>query len=224
MLCVAAETMFSTLLGAYEENYKDLAYLREGCPYGRPIEAFDYQGACTHSAFREDLKLLNGKPVSAFRGNKDILKMLSGEKPTEGNGDDPKYTVGYWRSGLKEYSTYHLQPVGKKRAYDFTMSKYSENDRILDIDSMLGIERDEPVLSKIPQRTTSTVIPEGPERRTTMATRRTTEAAKAKHREAVREWSNRPEVKDKRKAKYWEKKNTSTEEEKEKVWFYRGGL
>lgn len=67
------------------------------------------------------IKLLNGKRLSDFRGNKDVLKLLGGDKPTalEGNGDEPKYTVAYWRKGLKEYSTYHLQAVGKKRTYDY---------------------------------------------------------------------------------------------------------
>lgn len=49
---------------------------------------------------------------------------------------------------MMEYSTYYLQPAGIKRSYDHTMDKYLEKDTILDIDAMLGIERDEPVLSK----------------------------------------------------------------------------
>lgn len=49
---------------------------------------------------------------------------------------------------MMEYSTYYLQPAGMKRSYDHTMDKYLEKDAILDIDAILGIERDEPVLSK----------------------------------------------------------------------------
>lgn len=227
MLCIAAETMYSTLLGAYEErNYPDLIYLREGCPYGRPIDVFDYNGACTHSAFREVIWLLNGQRPSDVKGNKDVLKLLGGDKPTalEDNGDDPSYTMDYWSNGMNMQSTYHLQAVGKKRTNDYVMNEYSEEDTIIDIDSILGLERDEPVLSKIPQREIPTEIPEGPERRKATAARRTTEAAKARNREQTRTWSQWPEVKDQRKAKYLEKKNTSTEEEKDKVWFYRGGL
>lgn len=48
---------------------------------------------------------------------------------------------------MMEYSTYYLQPAGMKRSYDHTMDKYLEKDAILDIDAILGIERDEPVLS-----------------------------------------------------------------------------
>lgn len=50
---------------------------------------------------------------------------------------------------MMELSTYYLQPIGMKRTYDFTMNKYLEDDTVLDIDTTLGIERDEPVLSKI---------------------------------------------------------------------------
>lgn len=92
---------------------------------------------------------------------------------------------------MMELSTYYLQPIGMKRTYDFTMNKYLEDDTVLDIDTTLGIERDEPVLSKIPQRTVSTEIREGPEKRTTTAARRMSEANKAKHREEVRNWSQR---------------------------------
>ncbi|CAI7610480.1 unnamed protein product [Penicillium discolor] len=215
--------MYSTLLGSYEEtNYPDLIYLREGCPYGRPIDVFDYYGACTHTAFREVICLLNRQRPSDVKGNKDVLKLLGGDKPIalEDNEDDPSYTMDYWSNGMNMQSTYHLQAVGKKQTYGSTMNEYSTMDTILDIDSILGIERDEPVLSKIPQREIPTEIPEGPEgpeRRKATVARRTTEAAKAGHKEQTRTWSQRPEVKDRRKAKYLEKKNTSTEEEKDKA-------
>lgn len=67
------------------------------------------------------IKLLSGKRLSDFRRKKDVLKLLGGDKPTalEGNGDEPKYTVAYWKKGLKEYSTYYLQAVGNKRTYDY---------------------------------------------------------------------------------------------------------
>ncbi|KAJ5202711.1 hypothetical protein N7449_004790 [Penicillium cf. viridicatum] len=112
-----------SLVAHEEKNHRDLIYRREACPYGRPIDVFDYQG--------------------------------------------------------------------KKRSYDHTMDKYLEDDAILDIDSILGIEHDEPVLSTIPQRTVSTEIPEGLEKRKTTAARPMSEASKGKHREEVRKWSQR---------------------------------
>lgn len=50
---------------AHEENYKDLIYLREACPYGRPIDAFDYQGAPTlHFAKLSSCWMDNGPQTS----------------------------------------------------------------------------------------------------------------------------------------------------------------
>ncbi|KAJ5415678.1 hypothetical protein N7465_004373 [Penicillium sp. CMV-2018d] len=54
---------FHVSLAAHEEkNYGELIDLWEACPYGCPIDVFDYQGACSHSTFREFIKLLNGQP------------------------------------------------------------------------------------------------------------------------------------------------------------------
>lgn len=71
------------------------------------------------------------------------------------------------------------------------MDKYLEYDAIQDIDSILGIKHNKPIISTIPQRTMSTEIPEGLEKRKTTAARPMSEANNAKHREEVRKWSQR---------------------------------
>ena len=69
---------FHVSLAAHEKNYRDLIGLWEPCPYGRLIDIFDYQGACTLSAFPEIIKLLNGQGPTNLGGNKDTIELLSG--------------------------------------------------------------------------------------------------------------------------------------------------
>ncbi|KAJ5521916.1 hypothetical protein N7527_006031 [Penicillium freii] len=70
---------FHVSLAAHEEkNYRDLIDLWEACPYGCPIDVFAYQGACSHSAFREFIKLLNGQRPTNLGGSTDTIELLSG--------------------------------------------------------------------------------------------------------------------------------------------------
>jgi Zn-finger nucleic acid-binding protein len=130
--------------------------------------------------------------------------------------DDESYSVSTWKHGLETNITYHLEPVGAKKPYG---SLYLGNTEILDIDAILGIERDEPVLSAKPQRQITPDLPEAPRKRKRGTGLPKSEADKIKHREQTREWSRKPEVKERKKARYWKKKNASTEEEKKKVFF-----
>jgi hypothetical protein len=102
------------------------------------------------------------------------------------------------------------------------MEQFS-NREILDIDSILGITRDAPVQSTIPQREIPSEIPQALGKRKRAAAPRS-EAQKAKHRESVRQYTRKPEVRAQRKAKNEAKKANETEEEKEKVRCHRNGL
>ncbi|CAI7564982.1 unnamed protein product [Penicillium glandicola] len=196
-----SKVAFTTLLGAYEEGGPDdLEHYRNACPYGRPVDVFDYQGACTHSAFREKTKLLDGqKPQTALKGN----------------SEEPQYNMSCREHGMGQIVTYDLQPVVPRRGDIHILDKFLD-DGILDVELILGIECDKPILSSIPQRRVSTEVPEGPKKRK-RKTAPMTEANKAKHREEARKYCQRPEIKQKHKERYWQKKNTSTEEEKAKA-------
>lgn len=86
-----------------------------------------------------------------MRGNKYIIKLLGGYSPTslQSNENEPRYTVSFRWQRTMEFSTSCLQPTGMKRSYNHTMNKYSEDDAILDIDAILGIENDGPVISQV---------------------------------------------------------------------------
>lgn len=83
---------------------------------------------------------------------------------------------------VKHNFTLYLEPIGKKQSYDFTANKCLGDDTILDIDSILGIQRDKPILFSIPQRTVSTGIPEVPKKRKRETVTSLSEADKANYR------------------------------------------